>query len=645
MTTPASSSPSTAAGVQHPLATIGLARVASIELLTSAWLDVLAKDRDDGMLGAGVASFAQDSAERIAEIAADLGAGRYLPQRLTPVPIVRPDGAVRLLHVPGVRDRVVERALLAVLTPVIDPWLGPFSYAYRPGIGVADAIQAVARLRDEGLCWVARADLDDCFPSLPVQLLRRQIAALVEDRGLRQLIDALLSRSAAARGARAVVPGLPQGSPLSPMWANLLLSRFDEQLAAAGFPLVRYSDDFVVAADSSAEAWEAMRVASEAASDLGMRLGADKSAVMSFDEGFCFLGEDFGPRYPPALDDHRLVEPARRVVYVGLQGSRVRLDGGRLIVDSQGNQEMLDVPSGAVERLVCFGAVGVSAGFRSWALSNQVDLVFFSRRGSYLGHAWAAAGTRRVARLRAQLDAADDADRCLAFGRALVLAKVRKQVVLLQRLGRRGTAETVRAATGQMNQLLAMIPAAADRDELMGLEGAAAREYFGALGCIVPDGVKFEGRSRQPPQDVVNAALSYGYAILLGEVVCALCAAGLDPAIGLLHADTDRRPSLALDLMEEFRPLVVDQVVVSAARRGEIRAEHGRREESIAGVLLTRAGREATIGGYERRMLQQTRGALPGFSGSLRRHLYRQAERVAAFVHDPSACWSGLSWR
>jgi CRISP-associated protein Cas1 len=124
-----------------------------------------------------------------------------------------------------------------------------------------------------------------------------------------------------------------------------------------------------------------------------------------------------------------------------------------------------------------------------------------------------------------------------------------------------------------------------------------------------------------------------------------LCAAGLDPAIGLLHADADRRPSLALDLMEEFRPQVVDQVVLAAVNRGALAPAHGRREDGVAGVLLIRAGREAVIGGYEKRMLQMTRGALPDFSGSLRRHLYRQAERVAAYVHDPGARWTGLLWR
>jgi CRISP-associated protein Cas1 len=220
-----------------------------------------------------------------------------------------------------------------------------------------------------------------------------------------------------------------------------------------------------------------------------------------------------------------------------------------------------------------------------------------------------------------------------------------KQKILRQRLARRDNHETVMDAVRQIDHLLAMLPDCGTRDEVMGLEGAAAREYFGALSQIVPENMRFSGRSRRPPLDTINAALSYGYAIILAEAVSALCAAGLDPAIGMFHAEEDRRPSLALDLMEEFRPLIIGQVVIAAARRAELRPEHGHRADDRPGVLLTKAGREILISSYERRMLQPAKGALPGMSGSLRRHLYRQAQRIAAYVHDPQATWTGLSWR
>lgn len=491
-----------------------------------------------------------------------------------------------------------------------------------------------------------RTDFHDCFGNIPVSRLRHLLQALITDAGLFGLIEAFLARRPAPdTGHRGELRGLPQGSPLSPLWANLVLADYDTRVVTAGFPLVRFADDMVALTADRNDAWEAMRVMNEAAGELGMALGSAKSAVMSFEEGFSFIGEDFGPRYPPATGGHRMTQPDRRVVYLAMQGAHARLDGGRLVVESSDDAEVLNVPSGLVERLVCFGAIGISAGLRSWALASDVDLVFLSRRGTYLGHAWPAASGRRLARLRAQLAAAEDAQRTLAFSRAVVAAKAGKQKILLQRFARRDNHEPVLAAVRRIDHLLAMLPDCANRDETMGIEGAAAREYFVALSQIVPEPMAFTGRTRQPPQDTINAALSYGYAIILAEAISALCAAGLDPAIGMFHAEQDRRPSLALDLMEEFRPLVIDQVVIAAARRAELRPEHGHRDDHGGGVLLTKAGREILVGSYERRMLQQTRGALPGFTGNLRRHLYRQAQRAAAFIEDPQATWTGLSWR
>jgi CRISPR-associated protein Cas1 len=623
-----------------------LAEAADPVRLAAAWADVLASDLGDGILGTGVSHFAGDAEKNLADIGSRLMTGTYEPGWLTPVSLPRPDGRARVLHIPTVRDRIVERSILTLVNPVIDPWLGPFSYAYRPGLGVADAAQTIAALRDEGLGWAARADFHDCFGTIPLSRLRRLLPVLIEDADLLGLVEAFLARHPAPNTpGNKQLTGLAQGSPLSPLWANLVLADFDSRVAMNGYPLVRYSDDIVALAADHDGAWEAMRVMSEAASELGMAFGADKSGVMSFDEGFSFLGEDFGPRYPPAQSAPRIAEPDRRVVYLAMQGAHARLDRGRLVVESAADAELLNVPSGLVERVVCFGAVGISAGLRSWALASDIDLVFLSRRGTYLGHAWPAASGRRLARLRAQLSAAEDEDRALRFARAVVSAKAGKQRTLLQRFARRDNHEGVMDAVRQIDHLLTLLPDCATRDEVMGIEGAAARQYFTALSEVVPEDMKFDGRSRQPPGDTINAALSYGYAIILAETVSALCAAGLDPAVGMFHAEQDQRPSLALDLMEEFRPLIVDQVVIAAARRAELRPEHGRRDADNHGILLTKAGREILVSGYERRMLQHTKGALPGMSGSLRRHLYRQAQRIAAYVQDPQATWTGLSWR
>jgi CRISPR-associated protein Cas1 len=435
---------------------------------------------------------------------------------------------------------------------------------------------------------------------------------------------------------------LAQGSPLSPLLANLVLEHVDERLSAAGFPAIRFADDLAVVATSLEEAWEAARVAATAVEEMGMGLGAEDTAVMSFDEGFVLLGEDFGPRYPPVLDDP-LDVPDRRTVFVGRPGSRVRLDEGRVLVEHQ-DVELLSVPAGLVARITCFGAVGVSSGLRNWALATGVDLAFCSQRGRYLGSAVSGRATR-AHRLRRQVEDSADESGFLPFGRSVVEAKIRKQIVLLRRLTVRDHAAELTEAVSTAQSYLRMLPDALTREEIMGVEGIVARTYFQAWQHLLPAEMAFTGRNRRPPLDVVNSALSYGYAVVVAEAVSALVAAGLEPAIGFLHRDEDDWPSLALDRVEEFRPLVIDQVVVEAVRQRRLRPEHGRRDEERGGVLLTTAGREVLLDGYERRMLRMTRGALPDFAGSLRRHLYRQAQSIASWIEGIGPVPVGLSWR
>lgn len=616
----------------------------SLSVLKSAWKETQKRDVQDGEVAPAILRFAEAADEHLERLAEDLENSEYRPVGLTEVPI-RTSTRERILHIPAVRDRVVARAVLALVTARLDPLLGASAFGYRPGLGVSDAVQAIVEAREAGMTFVLRTDVDECFPSIPVETVLRRFRAVIGEGQVADVVDALARRTVCNGRKRGRAPGgLPQGCPLSPLLTNLLLVDVDDALNEAGFMVVRYADDIAVLGESRDDMEEAVRIAAAALKEHRMTLGEDKTEIMTFEEGFAFLGEDFGPKYPPFLPLQHVPDPEDRVLYVGVQGSRVRISQGRVLVEDGTDKELLDVPSGQVMRVVTFGAVGISAGFRSWAMDRGVDVVLASRRGTLLGTMVGSRGEVYSARLQAQVHL-QDSERQVELARVIVAAKIAKQMTLLRRFGKKASAETVSTAVTRMSALMAMLEDAGTVDEVMGLEGAAANEYFPAYGSLFPVGLNFRVRSRRPPMDVTNSALSFLYTVLSGECVSAIRAAGMEPSLGVLHRPQEKRPSLALDLVEEFRPLVVDQVVLSAARHKRLLPEHARTDTGRGGVLLTKRGRESILEAYEERMLQVVRGALPDFSGSLRRHVFRQAQRLGGAIADHEREFTGLSWR
>ena len=292
----------------------------------------------------------------------------------------------------------------------------------------------------------------------------------------------LLGRQTLDSGRLHPVEGLPQGSALSPLLANLVLTRVDEALLDAGFPVVRYADDMTVSCSSRREAEQALSITTHAVEELGMSIENAKTEIMDFREGFCFLGEDFGPHYPPVQPDRHLSEALQRTVFVARQGARVWIRQGRLVVTSKDDADLLSVPMSHVGRIVLFGAVGLSAGARSWLLQQGIPTVFASRTGSYLGVELPASAPLKPGRLRAQLRAADDPERCLVFGRAAIAAKIRHQVTLLRRFNSREAADAVAPAVALMRDSADRLPGAGHRAEVMGLEGAAPKGILRSVG-------------------------------------------------------------------------------------------------------------------------------------------------------------------
>jgi CRISP-associated protein Cas1 len=186
--------------------------------------------------------------------------------------------------------------------------------------------------------------------------------------------------------------------------------------------------------------------------------------------------------------------------------------------------------------------------------------------------------------------------------------------------------------------------AAADLSQLLGVEGAASRDYMQGLRQLVDEEWGFTGRQRRPPPDPVNAMLSYGYTILCHEAIAALEAAGLDPMVGFLHQHRWGRPALALDLMEEFRPLTVDVAVWRCLRTKQVRPEQFTVEPDV-GCRMGDDARHTFLAAYERRMLTLTTHRESGRRVSYRVAISLQAKMLARSLLDPGRPYVPLRWK
>lgn len=330
-----------------------------------------------------------------------------------------------------------------------------------------------------------------------------------------------------------------------------------------------------------------------------------------------------------------LDDPVKRCLYIARQGAVVRSRKGAIVV-TDGDDELLSIPETLVGQVVCFGAVTVTADAIGTLLAAGSLVHYLSRWGEPIATVHPQV-PRSPELLRMQLAVSDHMPTRLALSRCLLVGKLHNMATLLQRFGLDDA-----QVDEQLTRAVFGVESALTIDEMMGCEGSAAAAYFGSWPALLPEGSGFTSRQRRPPPDPVNAALGLGYTLLAQLCTGALTAVGLETSIGILHASDDHRASLAFDLMEEFRPVVVDQVVLEAFRRRTLTDEHV--ERSDRGTYLTRTGRSAFIDSLESRLRELFHYEPLDRTVSYRRAIELQAQQMARQLREAHPEYRPLRW-
>ena len=542
--------------------------------------------------------------------------GDYMTPALSGYLIPKKQGGVRALSIPPAYDRVLQRAVQQILNECLEPLMSVDSHGYRAGRSRITASQAISQAWREGYHWVYESDVRDFFNSVSLTRLKGRLNAIFHHD---PVVDAILNwmRAPVVFNEETIERkrGLPQGSPISPVMANLMLDDFDKDMEVAGFRMIRYADDFVVLCKSEAEAQRAEKCAAESLEEHGLDLHPDKSAITSMQDGFRYLGYLFvndmaldvsgsqaeagekSSQLMPAdlswLNELRerkvqearsakalekLVEKivAREAVTIGEReqsGTFVTISGSPAVLSTQNKQLnvyrkkecVMRMPWRSIESVLVLGNHQITTQAMHAALYHDIPVHLASSNGYYKGCITHNRNSQHQATWMQQILTFQDEDKALYCAKEVVAARLRHMKEVLR--GRKQASNLP-----VIDKAVRSLPSVQSKEQLLGYEGSATREYYERIAMILPEAMQFTGRNRRPPRDPFNVLLSLGYSQLYTLLESVLHTRGLLPWQGFYHQPRGKHAALASDLMEPFRHFV-ERTALSVVLRGEITAD------------------------------------------------------------------------
>lgn len=308
-------------------------------------------------------------------------------------------------------------------------------------------------------------------------------------------------------------------------------------------------------------------------------------------------------------------------LYLSEQGSTLRKEHNRLVV-ARDAVKLAEIHDFRIDRVVVFGNVQVTTHAIAFLLSRGIDTSFFSLNGRLKGRL-ASIESRNVLLRSRQVDLARDESFALAVAKSIVCGKIHNCAMVLKRYRRNHPDASLERLVGDLDSCQTKAASVENRQQLRGIEGQAAALYFRGFGQMFRKEMAFTKRTRRPPGDPVNAILSFGYTLLYNETIGALASVGFDPYVGFFHTRAYGRCSLALDIMEEMRPVAIDRLALHLVNLEVVKAADF--EHRDGGVFLSDEARKKFFTQYERIMTVEFAHVRTGVRSSLRRAIHDQA--------------------
>jgi CRISPR-associated protein Cas1 len=481
----------------------------------------------------------------------DIQKGSWIPSPNVAFAIKKKDGSERIVEQLHLRDMIVHHYLLKILQDPLDRLFDEGSIGYRKGMSREKAMEMVRNAIREGYRFVLESDITDFFGSVVHSRLTAQLELYipVADTLVRDLIQKAISEGYVLNGKYFErMCGLAQGSPLSPLLANLYLNSFDEEAQKWNVRMIRYADDFIILTRTREEAESVLAKAGTALSDIGLKLSPDKTSIKPIAEGFQFLGISFSQnetQVDAQQEPQRLLKPlyvTEPYVFLNLNGDAI---------DIRRHQQLIEtIPLRRLSEILVMEKASFSTSLLRKCTESNIPFTITLGSGYYIttikpdSKKYHDLGFQQGRRYYALTDT-----EILSIAKDFASRKIEHYGSLFRQRYVRGQNRVIR----ELEEAVEKVRQAGNINEVRGIEGSTARKIYQNLNSFIDsEAFKIKKRERLKP-DRINSLMNFGHYMTFSRINATVRSMGLNPYLGFLHAAEDNYESLVVDIQELFR--------------------------------------------------------------------------------------------
>ena len=561
--------------------------------------------------------------EYVGELFRELSTNAFVPSPNIAFKIEKKDGSERTIEQLHLRDLVVNNYLLKTLQDPFERTFEEGSIGYRKGMSREKSVGIVRAALKEGYRFVIESDISDFFTSVSLEHLFSLIDKYVPDGDflLKGLLKKVLLNGYVLNGKYFErEKGLAQGSPLSPLLANLYLDSFDEEAQKWNVRLIRYADDFIILTKTKEEAESILSKTETVLSQLGLSISRKKTSVKSVSEGFEFLGIRFSENETEIGPEEELIRLRKPLyitelfVYLSMNGDAVDIYKDRKIIET--------IPLRRVSEIMVMEKASFSTALLTKCTEMNIPFTITLSSGYYITtvkpdskkyYDLTFQHTRRYYLL-------SDTE-VTAIAKEFAARKIAHYASLFRQRYIAGQNEIIK----ELDEVSSKINRAASIDEVRGLEGSITKKIYQNLNSFIDDELfKIRKRDRQNP-DRINSLMNFGHYLTFSRINATVRSVGLNPYLGFLHAPEDSYESLVADIQELFRANI-DRFIIRVVNLKVIKKEDF--VETARGMYLTREAAKRFIEKFEYEMEKKSGSGAHTLSDSI----YAQVHVIRKWV-------------